>query len=80
MKGLSPNAIISDQCKAIKGVVRLCLVGGREKWKEGVVDHLRERDEEGGRNYFFHSVWYDKKERKQKSSLVWYKDAREMKK
>lgn len=27
-------------------------------------------DGEGGRGFFFHDVWYDKKERKQKSSLL----------
>ena len=50
--------------------LRLCLVGRREKWKEGVVDHLGEGDGEGGRGPFFHDVWYDKKERKQKSSIL----------
>ena len=33
---------------------RLCLVGGREKWKEG--------DGKGGRSPFFNDVWYNKKE------------------
>ena len=42
----------------------LCLVGRREKWKEGVVDHLGEGDGEGGRGPFFHDVWYLKKENK----------------
>ena len=45
-------------------MLRLCLVGGREKWKEGVVDYLDEGDEEGVRYPFFHDVWYDKNENK----------------
>ena len=46
------------------------MVGGKGKWKEGVVDHLGEGVGEGGKGPFFHEVWYDKKEGKQKSSLL----------
>lgn len=36
-----------------------CLVGGRENGKEGVVDHLGERNEEGGMVTFSYVVWYE---------------------
>ena len=51
-------------------MLRLCLVGGREKWKGGVVDYLGEGEEERVRYPLFHNVLYDKNERKQKSSLL----------
>ena len=61
-------------------MLRLCLVGGREKWKEGVVVYLGEGDEEGVSYTFFHDVWYDNNEKKAKIIfLVWYRNTRERK-
>ena len=39
-------------------MIRVCFVGRRENRKDGVVDHLGERNEKGERGPLSYDVWY----------------------